>query len=264
MLFFFEVRQGRQNDIGLALAEGWCILSGSMSLEASTYFYCDNLPEDSPLRRDGWLQKRERGGLISPSLKTDITPGGALDFSEWADFLRRNRELLRACDTPALEMGIFCSSQVAEFTLHVPQELLRLLSGAGTGLNLLLMSTGNELERYRGQSYFLLSADTPTENPPPGLPPSIIRHQQKAGLSPRRFTSGASLRATDDALMAPGQAEGARTLALCKYLACYSWAGIDVPPVLMRDCSERGMNLLLHLNQPMRRGQRIATTLTDR
>lgn len=234
-----------------------------MPLEASTYFYCDNLPEDSPLRGEGRLQTRERGGLISPSLKTSIAHGAPLTFHEWAEFLHRNREHLRDCDTPALEMGIFSTCQVAEFSLIMPQEMLRLLADAGVWLNLLLMSTGNEQERYKGQSYFLLAADTPAENPPEGLPPSIIRHLRRAGLSPHRFTSGTLLRSFYDELMQPGQAGGAGTLAICKYLSSYSWAGIDISPVLMRDCSARGMQLLLHFNQPQRRGQRIATTLTD-
>ena len=63
-----------------------------MYLESSSYFCCDALREDSPMRRGNWLEERERGGFISPSYRHQLGGEEGIPFSEWQRFLVENRK----------------------------------------------------------------------------------------------------------------------------------------------------------------------------
>ena len=225
-----------------------------MSMESSIYFYCDDLPGNSPMRQKGWLEERERGGYISPSYKAPLKTDGKLDFHEWEKFLKRNRSLLLQCESPRIDLGIMADCQVADFDLRVPVRVLQAFAKAKVWLGLTLMPNGNNQVRYQQKCHNTLSADTPSGGRPPALPPSIRQHQGKMGLYPIRANS--SLYSPDE--LPPD----ATTIAICQYLGEWGFASNDVPPALMETLSTRNAELRLHINTPQRRGRKINCTLS--
>lgn len=224
-----------------------------MSIESSIYFCCDDLPDDSPVQRKGWLEARECGGYISPSYKSPIKPDAPLDFHEWEMFLRRNRELLKQCDTPALDIGIMADCQVADFDLTVQVRVLEAFAQAGVWLQLTFMFNGNEQVRYRKKYYKLLSANAPTGKTIQGLPPSILQHQAAMGLYPVSCNSNLY---TPEVFPAE-----ASSIAICQYLGEWGFCHNHVPPVLMAELSARNAELRLHVNMPQRRGCKLNCSL---
>lgn len=226
-----------------------------MGIESSIYFYCDKLPGNSPLLQKGWLEKRERGGYISPSYRTPLAAdGGLLAFREWVKFLTRNRELLKQCDYPALDIGIMADCQVADFDLTVQVRVLEAFAQAGVWLQLTFMFNGNEQVRYRKKYYKLLSANAPTGKTIQGLPPSILQHQAAMGLYPVSCNSNLY---TPEVFPAE-----ASTIAICQYPGEWCFCDNHVSPVLMAELSARKAELRLHINMPQRRGRHINCTLS--
>lgn len=224
-----------------------------MDIDSSIYFCCDALPDESPMLRGDWLEARECGGYISPSYKSPIKPDAPLHFHEWEKFLRRNRELLKQCDTPALDIGIMADCQVADFDLTVPPRVLQAFAQAGVWLQITFMVNGNERVRYQKKYYKLLSADIPTGKTIQGLPPSILQHQSAIGLYP--VSCNSSLYAPDDF---PTEAS---TIAICQYPGEWGFCHNHVPPPLMAELCARSAQLRLHINMPQRRGRKLNCTL---
>lgn len=220
-----------------------------MSIESSIYFYCDDLPCDSPMLQKGWLQERERGGYISPSYKSPLETDGKVDFREWEKFLKRNRALLLQCESARIDIGIMADCQVADFDLRVPVRVLQAFAKAKVWLGLTLMPNGNNQIRYQQKYYNTFSADTPSSEGPPALPPTILQHQAKMGLYP--IDANSSLYTPDE--IPPD----ATTIAICQYLGEWGFASNDVPPALMETLSDRNTELRLHINMPQRRGRKM-------
>lgn len=224
-----------------------------MSIESSIYFYCDNLPDDSPLLKSGWLQKRERGGYISPSYKAPLKPDGKVNFHEWEKFLTHNRPLLLECESPRIDIGIMADCQMADFDLRVSPQVMQAFAAAKVWLGLTLMPNGNKQTRYQKNYYDTLSADRPSCAELQLLPPSIRRHQAEMGLYPIRVNS---------CLYEPDELPpDASTIAICQYLGEWGFASNDIPPVLMETLSSSDRELRLHINLPQRRGRRANCSL---
>lgn len=232
-----------------------------MSLESSIYFYSATLPEDSPLRRKGWMEERGCGGFISPSYKDEISRNEAIPFSEWCRFLVKNRNLLlKDCTDATLEVGIMADFQIADFALSVPPELMRALARACVGLSVSLMADSNDHARYGGELYYILSSNAPGDEQKK-LPGSIRRHLASQNLHPHVWTKHHALLYTQEELAAAIPAKGEGLVRLSNYIGDYGFASLYVPSALMSDLADRDCTLQLHFNTPQRRGRRCSHAL---